>query len=599
MGIPQLKRHLEPYAERAPVEPGSAVLDGPALAYHVLNLCSQTARSSSPSEQPSYERLGKTAIAWLHRIQACGLSVSAIYFDSYLPGSKRPERIQRLIKSSRDLIKYHSAFLAGVPKANPRHATDAVVDLFPSAWPTEKQAKPPPPAFLVPAVIDALRDSPEFGFLVKLAPGEADGFCAQHVRQHGGTVITSDSDLLVHDLGEAGGVVFFADIDADMENQKLIAPQYRPVDLCRRLSLNPEGGLQQLAFEVSRDPHLTVQQAVERVKRSEAVSASGVEYSDFIEQYLSPELASKLEKDPTTKLDPRTSELVLRSLRVSGDVTPVGEIDPAAQDGSEHSLEMYLPFLLDCPSRTSAWEASKPVRELVYAALQPIRGSRIPSVSEMRRLQSISSGLKVDVPPISEVDERGAALLALLGRIEASLSRPELAWIVLAIYQDITMTVERGRGHALSLEVLAQDARGQLDTSSWDFLHFLAQIQATCYSLRMLRQILDFSGHHIGPPSSTMSELTKSLSRLPSLPDLPSPRNFAQSIASVREAGGLSCLKKLSEEYEDILPQIEAVLKPESKKASKKRNAVAPGQGNVRVRPRSSNPFDLLPRGDE
>jgi hypothetical protein len=75
MGIPQFKRHLEPYAERAFIEPGNVVLDGPALAYHILNLCSRTRRKSSPLEQPSYQLLGKTAVEWLDRLQACGLSV--------------------------------------------------------------------------------------------------------------------------------------------------------------------------------------------------------------------------------------------------------------------------------------------------------------------------------------------------------------------------------------------------------------------------------------------------------------------------------------------------------------------------------------------
>jgi hypothetical protein len=75
MGIPQLKRHLEPYAERAAIEPGDVVLDGPALAYHVLSLCSRSTRKTSPFEQPSYHLLGETAIAWLERIEACGLSV--------------------------------------------------------------------------------------------------------------------------------------------------------------------------------------------------------------------------------------------------------------------------------------------------------------------------------------------------------------------------------------------------------------------------------------------------------------------------------------------------------------------------------------------
>lgn len=75
MGIPQFKRHLEPYGERCALKQGKVVVDGPALAYHILNLCSRTTRKTSPFEQPSYDLLGRTAIAWLDHIQACGLSV--------------------------------------------------------------------------------------------------------------------------------------------------------------------------------------------------------------------------------------------------------------------------------------------------------------------------------------------------------------------------------------------------------------------------------------------------------------------------------------------------------------------------------------------
>lgn len=73
MGIPKLRQYLEPYAERAIIDPTNVVLDGPALAYHILKLCSRTIRKTSPLEQPSYEVLGRTAIAWLERVQSCGL----------------------------------------------------------------------------------------------------------------------------------------------------------------------------------------------------------------------------------------------------------------------------------------------------------------------------------------------------------------------------------------------------------------------------------------------------------------------------------------------------------------------------------------------
>ncbi|KAL2128394.1 hypothetical protein VTI74DRAFT_9250 [Chaetomium olivicolor] len=588
MGIPQLRRRLEHYAERATIEPCSVVVDGPALAYHVLGLCSKAMRRTSPFEQPSYELLGRTAGAWLTRIRECRLSISAIYFDSYLPSSKRPERIQRLIKSTRALIKYHSAYLAGVPKASLEHAFDAAVDLFPNTWPGQPKAQPPPPAFLVPAVIDALRDSSEFGHLVVLAPGEADGFCADHVRRNGGTVLTSDSDLLVHDLGEAGGVIFFTDIEAATEEHKLVAPQYRPWALCERLSLKPDTGLQYLAFEINRDPHLTLQKAIGRAKCSEAVSASRAEYAEFLAEYLSPEIASQsdISQLEVLALDPRVSELVLRSLQISEITTP------SSQNGNDNELEMYLPFLLDCPSRTSAWEASKPVRQIAYAFLQPIRGKVIRSVSEMRRLQSVSSGLQVDVPPASEIDGLGTCLLTLLSKIETGMGKPELVWTVLSLYQDIVMAMERARGHPISLELLGQDARGSLDTGSWDFVHLVAQVQGTFYSLRMLLQILDYSAHHGKPLSTAVSRLQRYLLRLPPLAGFPSPKDFAETLQSVREAGGLACLKDLCAEYEDIFPQIDSLQKPQSTEKSKKRKATASAEHTPR--PRSSNPFDLL-----
>lgn len=75
MGIPHLKRNLEPYAERGPIKPCQVTIDGPALAYHILGLCRNGTLKSSPFEQPSYSRLGDTAIAWLDQIVELGFHV--------------------------------------------------------------------------------------------------------------------------------------------------------------------------------------------------------------------------------------------------------------------------------------------------------------------------------------------------------------------------------------------------------------------------------------------------------------------------------------------------------------------------------------------
>ncbi|EAQ88160.1 hypothetical protein CHGG_04779 [Chaetomium globosum CBS 148.51] len=525
---------------------------------------------------------------------------SAIYFDSYLPSSKRPERIQRLIKLTGGLIRYQVGFQTGVPRAiNPHRIGEANVDLFPDTWPSDKKAslRPPVPPFLVPAVIDALRNSPKFGPLISLVPGEADGFCAQHVREHGGMVLTSDSDLLAYRLGEAGGVIFLTDIDGDMENRTLSAPQYRLADLCRRLSIKPDTGIQHLAFEISRDPHLTLEQAVERTKRGEAASVSEEEYSKFISEYLSPEVALTSETNQASALDPRVSEIALRSLQTSGIVTFASKDDSPSQDPKDSRLEMYLPFLLDYPSRTSAWEASKRVRQLAYAVLLSCRkNDNIPTVFEMRRLQSISSGLEIEVPASSEIDSLGTSLLALVSKIETSMGKPELKWVILAIYQDIVMTMDR-EGYPLSLELLRQDARGKLDPCSWDFIHLLAQVQATYYSLRMLHQILEFSKHRAGALTTTLSELSQLLSRLPPLTDFPSLRTFEGTLSSVREEECLSCLEALCADFEDAIFLIKSVRQPQNSRNSKKRKNMASDEGESKPRlsnPRSNNPFDLL-----
>jgi len=77
MGIPGLKRLLEPYAtpRSSKIEPCQAAIDGPALAYHILGLCLRKTLKSSPFEQPSYELLGQTAVAWLDEVETYGIHV--------------------------------------------------------------------------------------------------------------------------------------------------------------------------------------------------------------------------------------------------------------------------------------------------------------------------------------------------------------------------------------------------------------------------------------------------------------------------------------------------------------------------------------------
>jgi len=75
MGIPHLTRTLAPYADWAVLDNSQIVVDGPGLAYHVIHLCTRHYRSSNPFNQPPYDALARTAIAWLDNLQSRNISV--------------------------------------------------------------------------------------------------------------------------------------------------------------------------------------------------------------------------------------------------------------------------------------------------------------------------------------------------------------------------------------------------------------------------------------------------------------------------------------------------------------------------------------------
>lgn len=70
MGIPRLISTLEPYVFHGILDNESIVIDGPALAYHVLYICN---RHGIP--QPPYNVLGETTIAWLDALVERGVNM--------------------------------------------------------------------------------------------------------------------------------------------------------------------------------------------------------------------------------------------------------------------------------------------------------------------------------------------------------------------------------------------------------------------------------------------------------------------------------------------------------------------------------------------
>jgi hypothetical protein len=63
MGVPHLIATLQPRAEHRLFENERVVIDGPALAYHILHLC-----RLHNVNQPSYTLLGQTTMLWLEKL---------------------------------------------------------------------------------------------------------------------------------------------------------------------------------------------------------------------------------------------------------------------------------------------------------------------------------------------------------------------------------------------------------------------------------------------------------------------------------------------------------------------------------------------------
>ena len=268
------------------------IVDGPSLAYHIYyRLLAHKPRTLNVFDAtPSYEQIGEGFLAFLEELQAHGARIDVLFFDGYLPHRKDTIRHSRLDQSLKNLNLFYATNITDFAPSQLSAISEPPYQhqLFRSA----KKVAPsfrglPPPTFLVPAVLDALRSS-KYAPSTNLVPGEADIYCARAAQKDGGIILTSDSDMLVYDLGPSGAVAFLLDVKLTGEEpvgrqvagcEILKATIWCPKVIAERLGL-PD--LQRLAFMISQDPHMTMVKAVQRARKSaEAVEGFKV----FVEEY--------------------------------------------------------------------------------------------------------------------------------------------------------------------------------------------------------------------------------------------------------------------------------------------------------------------------
>ncbi len=468
---------------------------------------------------------------------------------------------------------YHESWPSIIPGTHPavagKHAEKAPPSSVLGFGASKVQEKIPALPFLVPAVIEQLQSRQKYAAITVVQPGEADLYCACYVKAHGGIVLTGDSDLLVHDLGVNGSVAFLKNLNVveNMNRKSVRCSEYQIATIVERLALKPSHGIRPLAFEMVMDAHASFPNLVQRAKGCKAMTEYPSFYSDFEKEYLAlppavhvDDVAASSENSLKTlqSLDPRISEFVLQFSR-AGEAAGLPFQPPRSED---EEVQIFLPFLIDCSSKTSAWEMSTAVRQLAYGIMNLIEAEdkKISSVIEHRRqLSKESRGREWALPNVEQIEEAARGLVELYERCkdELKLDGPA-AWRAIALNQDLEYAETSGK-ESLGKKVLAPGIVNK--RLSWDVIHFSAQLQGSYYSFRMLKQILGVVVAAIKARelSGSVLELAMRLETLPSLAGVPGFYEDMMSFAQAEDRRIVAVLERWQETSDDEAAKEEAV----------------------------------------
>jgi hypothetical protein len=475
-----------------------------------------------------------------------------IYFDGFLPPSKIETRLDRLRVNTSQLRIYQSQ--NRVPCRASFDCSQDAPELFERRYIRPGHKSLPAPSFLVPAILEALQESPSYRDLTLVVPDEADSYCAAHTKQYGGIVLTGDSDLIVHDLGLNGAVMLFDTIKAVTKSgeRSVTGEVYRPSEMVKRLELPLPYGISALAFEISKDEYGTFPKLLQQAKSLTAIKKHDAEYNKFMEQYKSEifEFASEITSfmEPPSilvRLDPRISEYILQFpaiSRLSGRSVLEAELSTIPH--------IFLPFLIDSYEQRNAWEVSAGIRQLAYGLMNLIvpESQRISCVVEHKRQQANGGGRELMLPQLTQISGSCTNVLALLAHIDEALPKKSQSsfWIAIAIEQDLSWSRANDK-QSVTDAVLEQISRLAMPSNSetkltWDIVRYSAQIHGSYYSFRVLKQITSVVvsyGSELSLPAPLL-ELHRQLENLPKLRDLKDLSSISSVLPLIISVSGYS-----------------------------------------------------------
>lgn len=420
----------------------------------------------------------------------------AIYFDGALPDEKIPERMKRQKKKCIETLDLFRDMPKGFPKALLDNSTN------------KSGRRLPKRPFFIPSIIEGLLNSPTYCDRTFVVPGEADIYCASHAALGEGiTVLSSDSDLIVHDLGKNGGMAFLSDLWGTS------ALRYEPHCIEQSLVI-PPGSLIVYAFAF-RHINLEANEIVDYVKsftHNENFEKFALPYRQLVSLDNLTKYKSFIMGPPF--LDPRLSEVVVKYIDIVHGQSPMGD-----------NLCWYPENIIDSHDEISAWGISESIRQLAYSLLRKLPGEGPTTIREFRRVVNVETRgttlqLLSEAEFLDDIDPIFSRLDAFEGSTDVELQMSIVLWLEARHY------ATRGKTPFSWRMIKSNKFNCQNGSPSheypWPHAHWRAQVQGVSYSLRMAYQMLTFLELNQVPIPSVSPLVRKLNCKLPSYTRSPS-----------------------------------------------------------------------------
>jgi hypothetical protein len=433
------------------------------------------------------------------------LNSHAIYFDGVLPATKLATRKQRLEKTMKQLDEARPSMKSG--KA--------------------LEKKTPEPPFLVPAVLESIRNS-KFGNRTVVVPAEADTYCADEAIAYESrtakmaTILTNDSDLLIQASGAQTRVMLLSSLTRSRapDPPRVEANYFLPAKLAAAAGVDD---LVPTAFFMRQDYHLSFDSAVAKAKRTSV--DNNADFLAFQSELKKPDYSTSGFPEAVVKvlqqMDPRIAELAHQTM-------------PGYPPSPDQSANVFLVPLLEDVGRFSAWESGEDIRHAAYS-MTLSSTSNINEVGEYTRRgttcycepHKFYRKWKGDLLRYMQMLLDAREFLKSYGASSAQLFN------YFAMYCTISALAARAsRGSRQpSKEVVTRVLARETLHSNGD-KHVSAMCQATIYSLRILKQLLSLEKAKGGMAEELMP-LDDLLGEMPTLAEL-----FEKSAADTTEFWG-------------------------------------------------------------